>query len=147
ALAPVAEPELDFKPMDPPASPSPAAAPPTFEVDARPTKVRNTGTRPRPLPPPTPTPKWKVYGRWVMGLALLPLILSLFTHDDPGERLKHMLQTDPKLAAKIDQLEKRNGATMDDLFEVLPENRIEGAYVARNSKVHWLFAVLSAAIF
>jgi RsiW-degrading membrane proteinase PrsW (M82 family) len=129
---PAAAPEIDLLPEAPVAPPPPAAVP-------RPVAP----TRP---PAPAPVPSWKHYGRWALGLALLPLIFSVFTKNDVKERFERMLAADPKLAATIEQLEKRN-AKDEEIFEALPDNRVTGAFVAHSSKIHWLFAVLSAAAF
>jgi len=143
-LVDAVEPELELKPMSEPQVEPPAVAAPTRSPSVRPSVAASR----RPLPPKAPpTPTWKIYARWALGIALLPLFLSLFTRDNPGERLKHMIETDPKLQAKIAKLEEDKNASEEDLFEVLPEHKIEGAFVGRSSKIHWFFAAVSAAAF
>jgi RsiW-degrading membrane proteinase PrsW (M82 family) len=139
AAAVPAEPEIDLMPLAPPSA-APAVAPPRV---ASPLPRRPVAPRPPPAPP---APTWKLYGRWILALALLPLFFSVFTKSDVKERFEQMIESDPKLAAKIEALEKRN-AKDEELFAVMPENRIPGAFVSHSSKIHWLFAILSAGVF
>ncbi|MFO0969960.1 MAG: PrsW family glutamic-type intramembrane protease [Gemmataceae bacterium] len=37
--------------------------------------------------------------------------------------------------------------SIDDLLALLPDNRIEGAYLPRKTAVHWLYALLAAGLF
>src|SRR5579862_8419160 len=134
----VAEPELDLMPLAPSSAPDPLPA-----RVAAPAPRRAIPPRPPPSPP---VPAWKLYGRWALGLALLPLVFSVFSKNDGRERYEQMLASDPKLATKIDQLERRN-AKEEEIFDALPQNRIPGALVAHSSKIHWLFALLSAGAF
>jgi RsiW-degrading membrane proteinase PrsW (M82 family) len=136
------EPEIDLLPLDPP--PPPRVAPPPAAVPAVPAPRRLA----KPLPPPAPpVPAWKLYARWALGLALLPLFFSVFTKNDVMERFEQMKKDDPKLAAQIEKWEERRDAKEEELFDLLPEHRIAGALVSRNSMIHWLFAILSAGVF
>jgi RsiW-degrading membrane proteinase PrsW (M82 family) len=132
-IAPVAGPELDFMPEAPAPARAAYAPPPAKRVPPQP-------------PPPPPVAAWKVYGRWALGLALLPLILSLFTKDEPMARLSRMLESDPKLATTIAQAEKK-GLKEEEFFALLPGDRIDGAFVAHSSKIHWFFALIAAGAF
>ena len=124
--------------------PAPAAAP---SGDFVPSYSAPAARKPfRPPPPPLP-PAWKLYGRWALGLALLPLVFSVFSKNDVKERFEKMIQTDPKLATQITQLEKKKDAKEEDMFALFPDNRITGAFVGHDSKIHWLFALVSAAAF
>lgn len=128
-------PEIDLLPTDPPAprERSVAPVPPPKRLTPRPTPLH-------------PIPAWKLYARWALGLALLPLFLSVFTKDNVNARFEKMVEENPKLQAQITQLEKKD-AKEEDIFAIFPDNRITGAFVAHSSKIHWLFALLSAAAF
>ena len=73
-------------------------------------------------------------------------MLSLFTKDEPRARLARMLESDPALQTTIEKAEKK-GLKEEEFFALLPGERIDGAFVARSSKIHWFFALLSAAAF
>jgi len=53
-----------------------------------------------------------------------------------------MLERDPDLAKKVEKLESE-----DDVINALPDHRIEGAFHARDTAAHWLYALLSAGAF
>ncbi|HLY75212.1 MAG TPA: PrsW family glutamic-type intramembrane protease [Planctomycetota bacterium] len=135
-FVPAVEPEIDLLPE--PASSPVAPEEPSPRIPAL--------RRPVPAPAP-PVPAWKLYGRWALGLALLPLVLSVFSKNDAKERFEKMIESDPKLAAQITQLEGRKDAKEEDMFALFPDHRITGAFVARDSKIHWLFALASATAF
>jgi RsiW-degrading membrane proteinase PrsW (M82 family) len=132
----VAEPEIDLLPEP---APTAAVAPVPPPRAALPRRI---------VPPqPPPVPAWKLLGRWALALALLPLFFSLFTRSDAKQRFEKMIESDPKLQAQIALLENKPNAKDDDVFELFPENRVTGALLARSSKVHWFFALISAAAF
>lgn len=94
--------------------------------------------------PPAATPEgWRRYGRWALGLALLPLLLSVVLPDDDAQaRLMRMVEKDPTLQAQIEKAKSE-----DELFAALPEERIEGALLAHGTWAHWLYAIVAAAAF
>jgi RsiW-degrading membrane proteinase PrsW (M82 family) len=141
---PAPEPEIDFAA---PLAPSPDASP--LPASPRAAEERRTlpGARPRAIvAPPSPAPVddgWRKYGRWGLAAALLPLLLSVFMPDDNWvKRLEQMIKQDPTLAKKLDTVESVN-----DIPDVLPDRRIEGAFHSRDSSAHWGYALLSAGAF
>jgi RsiW-degrading membrane proteinase PrsW (M82 family) len=132
---PVPEAEIDFA-APPPPPPEPVAALPP----PRPAAPRKNVAA---AAPPPANDGWRKYGRWALAAALLPLILSVFTPDDNVlQRLQRMLERDPDLAKKVEKLESE-----DDVINALPDHRIEGAFHARDTAAHWLYALLSAGAF
>ena len=97
----------------------------------------------RPAAAEVESPRWR---RWILALALLPLILSLFQRDDDGvgERLQRMAQADPDIVKRI---EAARPETPDDLCRLLPGERIEGALHSRFTWFHWIYALISALVF
>src|SRR5439155_22233208 len=80
-------------------------------------------------------------------LALIPLAWRTFHHDD-GElaaRFEHTFKSHPELKEKVKQLPE--DASYEDLLNLLPGNRIEGALLARDSWMHWLFALAAGGAF
>ncbi len=122
-------------------------------------------TFPRPLPPapPGPSPSAKappvpapglwstdcLY--WVLLLALLPLVLTLFEDRDTldvRKRLERTVAARPELKPRLEELMKSETATVEDLFRALPGHRIDQlAWLPRESASHWLFAGISVAAF
>jgi RsiW-degrading membrane proteinase PrsW (M82 family) len=89
------------------------------------------------------------YLYWVFSLALLPLAFSLGQPpDDTEARFHHTIQqSPPHVRHRIEKLEHDPFATLDDVFDVLPENKIMGAFAPRFTKIHWAFAGLAVALF
>lgn len=83
--------------------------------------------------------------RWlytVFALALVPLAFSLLSEEDDVEaRVMRTLASHPEVASQIEAVESE-----DMLFALLPEHRIEGAHLAHESLVHWLYAALAAGL-
>lgn len=83
---------------------------------------------------------------WLLLLALLPLIASLLSKPikfDLEERLRATLDqlTDNErddIDDELDHLTKRHGA--DRLFSLFPQRKLIGAWLPRDSSMHWLLA-------
>jgi RsiW-degrading membrane proteinase PrsW (M82 family) len=74
---------------------------------------------------------------------LLPLALTLlFDPSDTRQRLERTLKTHPEVAAELER-----AGSLDAALELLPERRIEGALLPRNSMTHWLYALAAALLF
>jgi RsiW-degrading membrane proteinase PrsW (M82 family) len=89
------------------------------------------------------------YFYWVLSLALLPLAFALGQPpDDTEARFRRTLhEAPPSVRQRIEQLERDPFATLDDLFDILPGNKIIGAYAPRGTNIHWAFAGLAVALF
>jgi protease PrsW len=128
-------------------------------------KCHSLVTFPRPLPPAPPGERpaaeapagpppsfWSsdcLY--WVLLLALLPLVLTLFQDRgtlDVRKRLERTVAAHPELKPRLEELMQSESATVEDLFRVLPGHRIDQlAWLPRESDSHWLFAGVSVAAF
>jgi RsiW-degrading membrane proteinase PrsW (M82 family) len=101
------------------------------------------------LEPPTPASGIRDYLYWLWPLALFPLAYALGQPDDDTEaRFRRTLkEAPPNVRHRLEQLEHDPFATIEDVFEILPDHRIIGAFVPRDSTIHWWFAGLSVAAF
>ena len=82
---------------------------------------------------------------WVFVLALIPLGFSLLSEeDDTAERIGLTLEHNEQV---VKQFEASKKESFDDLLDALPDGRIEGAHLSHGSWMHWLYAVISAAVF
>ncbi|HOD83416.1 MAG: hypothetical protein BWX88_03786 [Planctomycetes bacterium ADurb.Bin126] len=81
----------------------------------------------------------------VLLLALVPLIWNTLSDpDDTMRRLAQTIKANPEVAR---QFEQREDATIDDLLLALPDHRVQGAMVARDSWVHWGMALAAGGLF
>lgn len=85
---------------------------------------------------------------WLLIVALVPLLLStLHSRDNESDlktRLQHTIQSHPEVAKSLQNESEDNE---NALFNALPDHRIEGALLARDSWMHWVFAFASAGVF
>ncbi|MDQ3439605.1 MAG: PrsW family glutamic-type intramembrane protease, partial [Planctomycetota bacterium] len=81
--------------------------------------------------------------------ALFPLIWSTLREDnfDFEDALSRTVEKHPETGPKIGQLMESEDATMDDLFNALPDHRLDGSHLSHDTYVHWLYALLSSAAF
>ncbi len=143
---------------EPPARPREryTASPPEPEEPARPTPP--LPTRPAVSLPPLrtqETPAWLRHLHWLLVLALVPLALSLLQkaseEDDPESRLIDTLksatpQERERVARVVQALEKGEGSP-DDLFDALPNGKLNGAFLPRHTWLHWAFGLGAAVLF
>ncbi|QVL31656.1 PrsW family intramembrane metalloprotease [Telmatocola sphagniphila] len=100
-------------------------------------------------------PGWFRHLHWLLIAALIPLAFSLLRKpseaDEPIPRLLRTLEnSNPEVEHRITAaLESSNDpeAAFERIFEILPQHKFDGAFLPRNSKLHWLFAGLSATVF
>jgi RsiW-degrading membrane proteinase PrsW (M82 family) len=75
-------------------------------------------------------------------VALVPLMLTTFqAHQSLRDRLRATVRAHPEIHAES------RGLTMHRLLEVLPEHRLEGAWLAFDSELHWLLALIATGAF
>jgi RsiW-degrading membrane proteinase PrsW (M82 family) len=93
---------------------------------------------------------------WLLVFTLIPLGISLTYKSERGEndieeRLSATLANAPPdvqiKAMSVIQKMETGDADLDDLFKVLPEQRLVGAHLARNTWRHWFYALVAAALF
>jgi hypothetical protein len=111
-----------------------------------------------PLPyAAAPAAAGQTYWHVLLLLALVPLAVFTFKGGPPQtfkEQLHATLAAHPEVKPKLDELldEAREGHVetgklLDDLFDLLPGHRMQGALLPYGSYMHWLFALISAAAF
>jgi len=98
-------------------------------------------------------PLWLRHLHWLLVLALFPLALSLLhaSKDDLESQLKETLdQASPEQQKRItlvlNDLQQGKGS-VEDLFAVLPQQKMAGAFLPRQTWVHWIFALGAAVLF
>jgi hypothetical protein len=131
---------------------------PPQESEPDPTPRR--APQPRPIEeslPPLSTeepPLWLRHLHWLLVLALIPLGVSLLKQKDEGEfkdRLLETIRQSPPAAQReiigtLDNIEKGH-ATFDDLFRAMPGHKFVGAFLSRDSSMHWAFGLAAAVLF
>ena len=143
---PPAEPDI-YATRDEPEATRPATIQPAL-VSPPPQRAKRPA--PRKLPAPSIRPESGVapaWARWVyllFALALIPLVASLLGDDDAIEqRLAKTLESQPDLAARVENDE----IDIEQLFSALPDHRITGAHLPRDTWLHWLYGVLASVAF
>jgi DNA-directed RNA polymerase subunit RPC12/RpoP len=125
---------------------------------------------PREVPPPRPNaaakrilslpplgvkepPLWLRHLHWLLVLAIIPLAFSLLQEDKDNffSRLGKTLHSAPpptrqKIARVLNGFDEGRGS-FEDLFAVLPDNKLADAFLSRRSWTHWVFAGAAAALF
>jgi RsiW-degrading membrane proteinase PrsW (M82 family) len=93
------------------------------------------------------TPREYLY--WALPLALLPLAFSLGRpDDDTPDRFRRTLAAAPtEVHQRVEAVETTADSTLDDLLTALPDRRIRGALLPRDTAGHWLFAGLTVVAF
>ncbi len=154
----------------PPAGEPEAPAPP--EDHAPPERPAEPPRRPRPkpvvrrkpgpaaaassLPPLTANepPFWLRHLHWLLVLALIPLAVSLLEasqEEDFLERLSDTLQQAPEESrARVRQVlaqMEEEGGSLDKIFAALPDHKLQGAWLPRDSWNHWAFTGGAALLF
>lgn len=100
-------------------------------------------------------PPWLRHLHWLLALALIPLAVSLLYEGsakrDFETRLAETLAKAPpevkeQVQERLSNL-RRGGDDLEELFDVLPGQRLAGAALPRQSWMHWVFATASALLF
>jgi protease PrsW len=87
------------------------------------------------------------YAYVLFAIALLPLAWSIMAgNDDIQARVQRTIEANPEVFQEIDE---QGGKDQDAtaFFSRLPNERFEGAHLARSSWMHWLYALVAAAAF
>ncbi len=89
------------------------------------------------------------YSYWLFALAFLPLVWSLLGGEsDDIERFLRTLERVPQIEDRAEKLaEEEEDFTRQELLELLPDGRIEGAHLGVATWMHWGYAVLSGVGF
>jgi len=106
------------------------------------------GTEERQAPSPEQRRKSGVFEHsyWALILTLIPLALSLFSHDkkDLVERFERTQKNNPAI---FEAWESKKHPTLDELIQMLPGRQIEGAYLPRDTWWHWAYSGMAAVVF
>jgi RsiW-degrading membrane proteinase PrsW (M82 family) len=117
--------------------------------------------KPEPAPEPTPAAaatappeSFRDYLYWLLIMAFFPLVLHLAAPQermDFEKKLEETLRsasssTKERARDVVDRIKRRH-ASLDELFSVLPGRRLAGAWLPRNTDLHWAFAGASALLF
>ena len=118
---------------------------------------------PRPAsyiaPAVRPTAGWRY---WLFALTLVPLALSLLMPEtsqvdwqDPGDESSVSEEpaaesgepTEDPPVVDDERMRQIGDLDLDDLVRMFPDNRLPGAHLARDTWMHWLYALLAAGLF
>src|SRR5262249_5248298 len=87
----------------------------------------------------------------LFSIALIPLVISLLAPDRPRDiavRLSHTVRKlPPRDQGRIVERLLKHNITIRDVVIGLPDHRIEGAHLSRDSWMHWLYAGIAASLF
>ena len=130
------------------AKPAPTAAAPMKAAPARPSPAKSVA--PMAALADTPSLGIRRHLYWGLLLVLMPLAWStLHTPETEGmklsERFAHTLKLHPEVAEKLEHLSEDSGK--HELFDALPDDRLEGALLPERTNAHWAFAAASAVVF
>ena len=144
---------------EPEAKPLPrtAAAPPP----ERPTRIDRPTTVDRPAPRPDPkklkpirseeAPQWMRQMHWLLVLALIPLALSLLAGNSRGDLFERREDTIDELPldrqVQIRRMLDDDHVSDTQILMALPDHKLKGAFLARDTMVHWFLVFLASAAF
>ncbi len=137
----------EYDPEPPAGPPIPALTP------AAPVFRPSLETAASRLAAPASSGSIREYAYLLLGLALIPLVFSLLEKDESkttiGDRIEATLQeaTPEQLQRAQPILTKNEGVSLDELLRVMPEGRLLGAHLPRDSAMHWIYAAVTAAAF
>ncbi len=158
----IPRPEVDFGDELPPGleDPEPRPQPRSFERPpdfddepyAPPSTFHTIASAPRyeAEPPSTPKPRYqpeetastsslREYAYWLLFFALVPLVFSLIGSKDE-KSIKDRIESTFENASE-QQIERAKAAkTLPELLAAAPEGKIEGAHLAHDSTMHWVYA-------
>jgi RsiW-degrading membrane proteinase PrsW (M82 family) len=111
----------------------------------------NDGSEEKAAPPPAaPVGSRADFLYWLLILTLIPLGHSLFTPPgDARERFEHTEHANPGIFGHYERQAEQAAENdedpppIGDLIERLPGGRIEGAFLARDTWWHWIYAGLA----
>jgi RsiW-degrading membrane proteinase PrsW (M82 family) len=132
------------EPEETPETPTPPSQP-----SVRPARTRPDRADQLPLTTDD-QPFWRRHLHWLLVLAMIPLATSLLSergHKELVERLtKAVREAPPNVQVRIAQAMESN-ATLGDVIALLPEQRLEGAWLPQTTFAHWGMAAMMAVLF
>jgi RsiW-degrading membrane proteinase PrsW (M82 family) len=104
------------------------------------------------LPPLTTDdpPLWRRHLHWLLVLAMIPLGASLLAGGDEADLLSRIGDTlrfaSPEVKARfVSAIE--TDASLDNLIGILPDQRVQGAWLPRTTYAHWGMALVATILF
>jgi hypothetical protein len=94
--------------------------------------------------------RWTEFTYPILLLFLLPLLAYRWHEEIPLEkRLQETVAHQPQeVSVRVAALRNKGGQrSLDGIFALLPENRLDGALLPRRTWLHWGFALASAVLF
>jgi hypothetical protein len=95
---------------------------------------------------------WRGRLYWLITLAFLPLALMVVRPTSAENDLRHrfartLASASPDVALHVERLMHSRTSSLDDILALLPDDRVEGAYLPRSTMRHWLFGAESTILF
>jgi RsiW-degrading membrane proteinase PrsW (M82 family) len=119
-----------------------------------PTPVAPLASRPAAQPQPAAAVGVELfleYAYIALVFALIPLVVSLVGadgHTNIKERIERSLRkATPAQKERVRSILSSRDGTLDELLSALPEGRLEGAFLPRDTMAHWVYAGIATAAF
>jgi RsiW-degrading membrane proteinase PrsW (M82 family) len=149
---PAPEEDNPFDPYDLAEEPPPDFAPPAPQPVITPAyRPRASAAAPQtdhlPLESAPSQRSWRDFTYLVLLLAMLPLVFSSFQPSRVSlrDQLRQTLRAHPEARERIQALSEE--ATIDDVIDAFPDQKLDGAFLPHHTYAHWLFAAISASLF
>jgi RsiW-degrading membrane proteinase PrsW (M82 family) len=90
---------------------------------------------------------WRDFTYFVLLLAMLPLVVSSFARERGNilEQIEQSVMHHPEVKARLETMPE--SAELGDMINVFPGHRLDGAFLPRDSMLHWVFAAGSVVLF
>ena len=92
--------------------------------------------------PPVDAERKRSNRHWWFALTLVPLVFSLLVRGDDEDQFKKLERDYPELAEQY-----RIGHPLHELVEELPEGKLVGAHLSRQTWMHWVYGFAAAGLF
>lgn len=85
----------------------------------------------------------------VLMLAMIPLAVSTMHRNDFNieKELEDTVTHHPEIAPKLEAVLEKEDASEEEIFNVLPDHKLDCAWLSRDTWQHWVYAVISSAVF
>jgi RsiW-degrading membrane proteinase PrsW (M82 family) len=142
------DPQPAMRPVARPAVAVPSTYHPTSVAPKTPARAKKPG-RPEPLAEGS-SPREYLY--WVLVLALVPLVFSVFGKGQEKkveERLQATIEkAPPEVQQKVIRALQSDGGLDEETFALLPGGKLdEAAHLPRSTWIHWVYALIAAGGF
>jgi len=91
---------------------------------------------------------WRGFVHYLLLAAMIPLAVETFVSHESGlDRLHRTFEKHPQLRDKFGEITEESDIDEAEFFAEAPDHRLDGAFLARSSWGHWLFAIVATGIF